>query len=61
MTSTPRELNTATVLRTWWPLAASWLLMGVELPLLAAVIARLDNPEINLAAKMPQCHQQLVL
>lgn len=38
------------VLTTWWPLAASWLLMGVELPILSAIVARLPNPEINLAA-----------
>lgn len=38
------------VAQTWWPLAASWLLMGAELPALAAVVARLPNPEINLAA-----------
>jgi hypothetical protein len=38
------------VVSTWWPLAASWLLMGTELPALSAVIARLPNPEINLAA-----------
>ena len=34
----------------WWPLAASWLLMSVELPLTSAVIARLIDPEITLAA-----------
>jgi hypothetical protein len=38
------------IFQTWWPLAASWLLMGAELPALSAVIARLPNPEINLAA-----------
>jgi len=38
------------VAQTWWPLAASWLLMGAELPALAAVVARLPEPEINLAA-----------
>jgi hypothetical protein len=38
------------ILHTWWPLAASWLLMGAELPLLSAVVARLPNPAINLAA-----------
>jgi hypothetical protein len=38
------------VLRTWWPLAASWLLMGAELPALSAVVARLADPQINLAA-----------
>lgn len=38
------------VIKTWWPLAASWLLMAVEVPFLSAVIARLPNPEVNLAA-----------
>lgn len=38
------------IVRTWWPLAASWMLMGLELPALSAVVARLANPEINLAA-----------
>jgi len=38
------------IFHTWWPLAASWLLMGVELPAISAVIARLAAPEINLAA-----------
>ncbi|HED04289.1 MAG TPA: hypothetical protein ENI60_05940 [Candidatus Fraserbacteria bacterium] len=38
------------VLGRWWPLAASWMLMGAELPLVSAVIARLAHPEINLAA-----------
>lgn len=38
------------IFKTWWPLAASWLLMGAELPALSAVVARLANPEINLAA-----------
>ena len=43
-------LSTRRILHTWWPLAASWLLMGAELPALSAVVARLANPEINLAA-----------
>ncbi len=38
------------IVQTWWPLAASWLLMAAELPVLSAVVARLANPEINLAA-----------
>jgi hypothetical protein len=38
------------VAQTWWPLAASWLLMGAEMPALSAVVARLAEPEINLAA-----------
>ena len=44
------ELPTKRILQTWWPLAASWLLMGAELPAITAVIARLPNPVINLAA-----------
>lgn len=35
---------------TWWPLAASWLLMGIEMPMVAAVLSRLENPEVQLAA-----------
>ncbi|MGQ9491130.1 MAG: hypothetical protein ACUVR4_05925 [Anaerolineae bacterium] len=43
-------LTLARIARTWWPLAASWLLMGAELPVLSAVVARLPEPEVNLAA-----------
>jgi progressive ankylosis protein len=45
-----RPLPVRTVFSTWWPLAASWLMMGLELPAVSAVIARLANPEIHLAA-----------
>ncbi|MEZ4605219.1 MAG: hypothetical protein R2861_17950, partial [Desulfobacterales bacterium] len=38
------------VVKLWWPLAASWFLVSVEGPLLNGVVARLLNPEINLAA-----------
>lgn len=38
------------VLRTWWPLAASWTLMGLELPMVSAVLARLADPKVSLAA-----------
>ncbi len=44
------ELATGRIVRTWWPLAASWLLMATELPAVSAVVARLPHPEINLAA-----------
>lgn len=37
------------IFKTWFPLAASWLLMGVEMPIITAVMARLANPEISLA------------
>ncbi len=38
------------VFRFWLPLAATWLMMAVEGPFLAAVIARLAEPTYNLAA-----------
>lgn len=44
------ELCMHRVVSTWWPLALSWLLMGAEGPALNAIVARLANPEINLAA-----------
>ncbi len=34
----------------WSPLALTWLMIGVEAPFLAAIVARLPNPEPNLAA-----------
>jgi len=34
----------------WIPLAATWLMMAVEGPLISAIIARLAVPKINLAA-----------
>ena len=34
----------------WWPLALSWLLMGIELPMISAVVARLPDPSVQLAA-----------
>ncbi|MDW8141387.1 MAG: hypothetical protein RMJ90_03775 [Candidatus Bipolaricaulota bacterium] len=47
---TQRALAQEQIFRTWWPLAASWMLMGLELPALSAVVARLAHPEIHLAA-----------
>jgi hypothetical protein len=38
------------ILRTWWPLTASWMLMGLEGPMVAAVVSRLPHPTVNLAA-----------
>ncbi len=38
------------IARFWAPLEATWLMMAVEGPFLAAVIARLADPETNLAA-----------
>jgi hypothetical protein len=51
MTSTDsKTISLKKIFITWWPLSFSWLLMGLELPALSAVIARLPNAEINLAA-----------
>ncbi|HNX32709.1 MAG TPA: hypothetical protein PKM35_13925, partial [Holophaga sp.] len=38
------------ILRAWAPLEAAWLLMAVEGPYIAAVIARMGDPILNLAA-----------
>ncbi|MFN2304914.1 MAG: hypothetical protein ACK2TV_14380, partial [Anaerolineales bacterium] len=50
MALNPKELPLKTILRIWWPLALSWLLMALELPALSSVISRLPDPKINLAA-----------
>jgi len=47
---TKSSLSLSRIFKVWIPLAASWLLMGMELPILSAVVARLAEPEINLAA-----------
>jgi len=43
-------LDTRQILRFWAPLSVTWLLMAVEGPFLAAVIARMADPKYNLAA-----------
>ena len=43
-------VTSAVVFDAWWPLAASWLLMGLEVPVVSAVIARLPEATISLAA-----------
>ena len=48
MTSTP--LTYRKIFFFWLPLASTWLMMAVEGPYLAAIIARLPEPTINLAA-----------
>jgi hypothetical protein len=44
------DLTQPRIFRFWLPLAATWLMMAVEGPFLAAVIARLAEPTYNLAA-----------
>lgn len=48
--NTTERLSYRRIIDIWWPLAFSWLLMSIEIPALSAVIARLADPEINLAA-----------
>jgi progressive ankylosis protein len=48
MEPTPHSLRR--LFAFWMPLSASWMLMGLEGPFLAAVIARIVDPKINLAA-----------
>lgn len=46
----PQRLPMHRVVQAWWPLALSWLLMGVERPMIISVIARLPDSEVHLAA-----------
>ncbi len=51
--STPAQPAPVTLRRVtslWAPLAASWLLMGVEMPLVATVVLRLDAGKTQMAA-----------
>lgn len=47
---TTTALTFRTIARFWYPLAGAWLLMAAEGPLIAAIIARMGNPAIDLAA-----------
>lgn len=44
------DITQKTILTFWIPLAATWLMMSIEGPYLAALIARLAEPKFNLAA-----------
>ncbi len=43
-------LSGRSIARFWHPLAATWIMMALEGPILAAAIARMPDPAINLAA-----------
>lgn len=43
-------LSRSGIARFWCPLAATWIMMALEGPILAAAIARMPDPKINLAA-----------
>lgn len=44
------ELTQREIVRRWWPLLATWLMMASEGPMIAALVARLSEPKLNLAA-----------
>jgi hypothetical protein len=43
-------LTLSEVVSTWMPLAGSWILMGLELPLVSAAMARMPHATVSLAA-----------
>ncbi len=49
-TNSSESLTLRKIFIFWAPLAATWLMMSVEGPLLSALIARLAEPKFNLAA-----------
>jgi len=46
----PKEVNNRTIFRFWFPLALTWIIMALEGPFLAALIARMPQAKYNLAA-----------
>ena len=48
--SAAKDLTARGIFAFWAPLAATWLMMAVEGPYLAAVVARLPEPTLGLAA-----------
>jgi len=46
----PTSVSMGHIVQSWWPLAMSWLFMAAEGPMMNAVVARMANPEIHLAA-----------
>jgi Na+-driven multidrug efflux pump len=50
MSSTSENLTLKRIFIFWVPLAATWLMMAAEGPIISAIIARLAEPKINLAA-----------
>jgi len=45
-----QQATLKTIYRLWWPLAMTWLMMALEGPFLAALIARMGESATNLAA-----------
>ncbi|SME94184.1 hypothetical protein [Pseudobacteriovorax antillogorgiicola] len=45
-----QSLGSAAILKSWLPLASTWFMMAAEGPYIAAIIARMEQPDYNLAA-----------
>jgi hypothetical protein len=45
-----QQATLKTIYHLWWPLALTWLMMAIEGPFLAAIIARMGESATNLAA-----------
>jgi hypothetical protein len=43
-------ISERSVIKFWWPLSSTWLMMALEGPVLAGIVARLPEPTVNLAA-----------
>jgi len=43
-------LSVGATLRQWWPLAGGWVLMTAELSVFSAIVARMPDPTVQLAA-----------
>lgn len=48
--SQPPALRSRDIVLFWLPLAATWLMMGLEIPYIGAIVARMPAPAVNLAA-----------
>jgi len=49
-TSPIKPMTRGHVARIWWPLALSWVMMAAGGPIIVPMVARMPDPEINLAA-----------
>jgi len=45
-----KPLDQGLIFRTWLPLAASWILMGLEIPMVCAALTKLANSDIHTGA-----------
>jgi len=50
LANSKNKLTSKKIFKFWLPLAATWLMMSMEGPFIAAIIARLTEPKFNLAA-----------